>query len=104
MERIVDLSLVSKAYTTDAIGQQVATSETTRTVICTLNGITRQEWAMAAQTGLNPECMAYLRDSADYAGEELAEIGGVRYGIYRVFPTNDGGIELYLRRNVGVNQ
>ena len=103
MERLTDLDLIKTQYETDAIGQQVEAGEATRTLVCTLFSISRQEWAVAAQTGLNPECMAFLHDSADYEGETIAEIGGTRYGIYRTYLTDDGGIELYLRRNAGVN-
>ena len=103
MERLVDIKLIKTAYQTDSIGQQVGGDEMTRTLVATLHGISRQEWYTAAQAGLNPEGMAYLKDSADYEGETLLEIDGVRLYIYRVYPTDDGGIELYYRRNVGVN-
>lgn len=103
MERLADISLIKTSYTKDEIGQQVATDEATRTLVCSLYSVSRQEWHAAAQAGLNPECMAFLTDSADYEGEEIAEIDGTRYGIYRTYLTDDGGIELYLRKNVGVN-
>lgn len=103
MERLVDISLIKTSYTKDAIGQQVKAGEATRTLVCSLYSISRQEWAAAAQTGLNPECMAFLRDSADYEYEALAEINGIRYVVYRTYMTDGGGIELYLRRNIGVN-
>lgn len=103
MERLVDLSLITTSYTKDAIGQQVSNGETSRDLVGSMYSISRQEWTAAAQTGLNPECMVFLRDSADYEGEELAELDGTRYVIYRTYLTDDGGIELYLRRNVGVN-
>lgn len=103
MERLTDITLVTTTVTTDAIGQQIEADEATRTLVATLHGITRQEWTAAAQTGLNPEGMAFLRDSDDYQGEEILEMNGVRYVIYRTYPTDDGGIELYYRKNVGVN-
>ena len=71
MERMADIGLIKTTYQTDAIGQQLEGEEVTRTLLATLHGISRQEWSMAAQTGLNPEGMAFLRDSADYEGEEL---------------------------------
>lgn len=103
MERLADIKLIKITYEQDAIGQETGASEVTRTLPCTLHGISRQEWSMAAQTGLNPEGMAFLRDSADYQGEDLLELDEVRYSIYRTYPTDDGGIELYYRKNVGVN-
>ena len=103
MERLVDIKLIKTAYQTDSIGQQVGSDETTRTLVATLHGISRQEWYTAAQAGLNPDGMAFLRDSEDYEGETLFEIDGVRYFIYRTYLTDDGGIELYYRRTVGVS-
>lgn len=55
MERLADISLIKTTYQTDAIGQQLEEEEVTRTLLATLHGISRQEWSMAAQTGLNPE-------------------------------------------------
>ena len=103
MERLADISLIKTSYTKDEIGQQVKADGATRTLVCSIYSVSRQEWHAAAQAGLNPECMAFLTDSADYEGEEIAEIDGIRYGIYRTYLTNDGGIELYLRKNIGVN-
>lgn len=103
MERLADISLIKTTYQPDAIGQQLEEEEAARTLPATLHGISRQERSMAAQTRPNPEGMAFLRDSADYEGEVLLELEGVRYSIYRTYPTDDGGIELYYCKNVGVN-
>ena len=103
MERLVDIKLVTTTVTTDSIGQQIEADEATRTLVATLHGITRQEWSSVAQIGLNPEGMAFLRDSDDYQGEEILELNSVRYVIYRTYLTDDGGIELYYRKSVGVN-
>lgn len=101
MDRVSEIRLIKANIKEDVIGQRVTDGETARELVCTVNGITRQEWAAAAQAGLNPECMAYLKESGDYEGEEVAELGGVRYSIYRTYLTGDGGIELYLRRKAG---
>lgn len=103
MERVADIQLIKPEYRRDSIGQRIGNGESVRELICTINGISREEWSAAAQAGLNPECMAFLRDSEDYEGEELAQLNGVRYAIYRTYLTGDGGIELYLRRNTGDN-
>ena len=103
MDRVIDVKLVATKFTKDNLGQQVNDGETVRELVGTQFGISRQEWATAAQTGLNPECAVKLADESDWEGETIAEINGVRYAIYRTYPTNDGGIELYLRKNVGVN-
>jgi SPP1 family predicted phage head-tail adaptor len=100
MDRVEDLKLIKVAYAPDDIGQQVE-SDTVRTVACSLHGITRQEWTSASQQGLKPQVMCLLRGSDDYADEEVAELSGVRYSIYRTFLRDDGGIELYLRQDTG---
>lgn len=103
MDRFIEIDLVKITYTTDEIGQQVGEEETIRAVGGALYSASRQEWQAAAQAGLNPECMVFLRDRADYEGESVAEIDGARYEIYRTYLTNDGGIELYLKKSAGVS-
>ena len=103
MDRIADVTLISTQYTTDSIGQRIETDEATRTLICTIHSITRQEWQSAAQQGLQPEYMVKLASSDDYEDELLAALNGVRYSIYRTYMTDDGGIELYLRKDIGPN-
>lgn len=103
MDRLADVTLIKITYEADAIGQLVEAEEATRTLLASLHSITRQEWQNAAQQGLQAEKMAKLNCSDDYQEEELAEISGVRYSIYRTYETDDGGIELYLRRDTGPN-
>lgn len=38
----------------------------------------------------------------DYQGEEIAEINGDRYGIYRTYFATTDTIELYLEKKAGV--
>lgn len=107
MERLADLYLISTTYEKDDIGQEKAV-EVERGPFCvSVNGISRQEWTAAGQQGLQPLCMCKMSDSIDYQGEKIAKISGCpdipegRYSIYRPFPTNDGGIELYIREDAG---
>lgn len=101
MERIADLVLVKRTYEPDDIGQQIETEVERDPVACTVHGITRAEWTAAGQQGLQPTCMCKLADSDDYEDEKIAVLNGVRYSIYRNYPTDDGGIELYLRQDAG---
>lgn len=107
MERLADLYLISQTYETDAIGQEIPVETERGPFLCGVYGITRQEWNAAGQQGLQPLCMCRLMDSADYQGEKLARIEGCRdipdgrYSIYRPYPTDDGGIEIYLREDAG---
>lgn len=101
MDRVVDAKLIKSTYTKDEIGQQRPGTEEGRAVVGALRGISRQEWTAVSQLGLNPQGMLFLRDEADYQNEEIVEVTGERYWIYRTFPTDDGGIELYYRKVTG---
>jgi SPP1 family predicted phage head-tail adaptor len=101
MERLVDINLVAVSYKQDAYGQEIMDVETTRTLTATISSLNRAEWSAAAQAGLNPEGVAFLRDSDDYEDEQIIEVNGTRFIIYRTFMTADGGIELYYRKAVG---
>ena len=103
MDRFIEIDLISITYSEDAIGQQVPESEQVRALGGVMYSASRQEWQAAAQAGLNPEFMVFLRDSADYEGEVIAEVDNVRYEIYRTYLTKNGGIELYLRKSAGVS-
>lgn len=51
--------------------------------------------------GLNPEIVATVF-APEYQGEEVAEINGVRYSIYRTYRDKGEKLELYLERKAGV--
>lgn len=82
MDRSSVITLIKKAYVTDAIGQQIPV-ETSRRVFCDLRTVTRGEWAAAGQRGLNPELMAVMF-APDYQGEEIVEISisGISEALY----------------------
>lgn len=107
MDRLANIYLIMETYSEDDIGQQVATESERGPFCASVGGITRQEWNAAGQEGLQPLCMCKLWDSGAYEGEKLARLEGCegisdgRYSIYRVYPTDDGGIELYIRRDAG---
>lgn len=100
MERLKDLTLISITYKTDGIGQRIPV-EAKRTVVCNDVGTSQSEWFNANQQGIQAERQVFLHDEADYEGEERVEIDGIRMSVYRTYPTRDGGIELYLRRDTG---
>lgn len=103
MTRETDADLISVTYELDDDGQEVA-AETKTTVPCSKHGITRQEWTAAttAQQGLRPTMMIRIRDELDYKGQEIVEVDGIRYAVYRTYLLDDGGIELYLQKEDGV--
>lgn len=102
MNKPVTLDLISKTYTTDSMGQKIAT-EKTATVFATLTSITRAEWTSYSQSGrqgLVPSYVAIVF-MGDYNGEATAEYNGKRYGIYRTFERDDEQVELYLETKAG---
>lgn len=99
MDKVEVLTLISTIESDDEIGQQIPV-ETSRTVYCKIESITRAEWIAARQQELAPEavCKVFF---ADYSGERIAELKGKRYNVYRVYEDGDY-IELYLGQRVGV--
>ena len=99
MDRSTPLKLISTTYTVDSIGQRIPT-ETARTVFCDLQSITRQEFLAAGSLGLKPSWVAVMF-SPDYEGEQLCEVNGERYSIYRTYRDRNERLELYLERRQG---
>lgn len=100
MDKSRVLTLIAVSYSPDAIGQMVP-QETRRDVFCDLSSISAAEWFEAGRAGLNAEHRATMFVH-DYAGETIAELDGVRYGIYRTYLGRNESIELYLERKAGV--
>ena len=100
MDRSRILTLIEEAYKPDALGQLIPT-ETRRDVYCNLSSVSASEWFDGGRAGLNPESRATMF-VCDYNGERIAELDGVRYGIYRTYLAQNEFIELYLERKAGV--
>lgn len=100
MDKSRVLTLIGVTYAADSIGQLIP-QETRRDVFCNLSSVSASEWFEAGRAGLNAEHRAIMFVH-DYAGEELAELDGVRYGIYRTYLGRNETIELYLERKAGV--
>lgn len=101
MDRSECITLISVTYTVDSIGQRTP-KETEKTYYCQLSSVSQSEWFEAGRNGLKAEYRAVM-DANEYGGEEIAEINGVRYGVYRTYRTRSDTIELYLERKAGVN-
>lgn len=100
MDRSRVLTLIEEAYKPDALGQLIPI-ETRRDVYCNLASVSASEWFDGGRVGLNPEYRATMF-VYDYNGERIAELDGVRYGIYRTYLAQNEFIELYLERKAGV--
>lgn len=100
MDRSEVIKLISVSYTTDSLGQRIPTESAT-TRYCQLSSVSQTEWFEAGRNGLKAEYRAVL-NAEEYSGELVAEINGVRYGVYRTYRTRSDTIELYLERKAGV--
>ena len=99
MDRSRELKLIAKSYAADDLKQLIET-ETSRTVYCNIRSVTRAEWVAGGQLGLKPELVATMF-APDYEGEEIAELDGIRYAVYRTYLGSFELIELYLERQAG---
>ena len=100
MDRSRVLTLVAMTYETDDIGQQVP-KETKRNVFCNVTSVSASEWYDAGRAGMKAEYRATMF-VYDYHGEEIVELDGVRYGVYRTYLGRNEMIELYLERKAGI--
>ena len=100
MDKSRVLTLIKTTYTVDSIGQQVP-QETRRNVFCNISSISASEFFDAGRAGLKPEYRATMF-APDYGREEIVELDGVQYGVYRTYLGRNETIELYLERKAGV--
>lgn len=101
MDKSRVLTLISETYTKDSIGQQIP-SETPRNVFCNITSVSGEEWLNVGVLGLKAEYRATMF-RYDYQGEQIAELDGTRYGIYRTHEGRNETIELYLEKKAGVS-
>lgn len=100
MDKSDVLTLISEEFKIGDYGQEIA-AETKRDVFCKISSIGSDEFFKAGNAGLKAKykvTMFYY----DYQNEELAEINGERYAVYRNYFANNENIELYLSEKVGV--
>lgn len=100
MDKSIILTLISTDYKTDSIGQLVPI-EKRKDIYCNISSVNSSEWFEAGRNGLNAEYRATMF-AFDYHGEQIAELDGVRYGIYRTYLAHNESLELYLERKAGV--
>lgn len=93
--------LIKETYEKDEIGQMIP-SETRAEIYVEIRSVTRSEWAAASRDGLNP-AIVLRTQRVNYSGERIAEVAGVRYGVYRTYaPPDSDDIEIYLEEKAGV--
>lgn len=100
MDRSHVAQLIAVTYKQDAIAQQVK-AETAREVFCHIASVSAAEFFDAGRSGLRAALKITVFD-ADYHGESIAVVDGVRYGIYRTYRAKGEQVELYLEEKAGV--
>lgn len=91
-----ELILISKTYTEDQIGNQVA-QENIITILCSVKSIGRNEFYSAATNGLKPEII-FIIHSYEYDGQTEVEFNQLRYKVIRTFSSNFEELELIAER------
>lgn len=93
MNNAIKISLISKGYTFDSIGNPIPTP-VRREVFAVKGSINQSEFYEAGQQGLKP-CACYTVRLTEYNGEDELEDGNTKITIYRTYNRTDGRIELY---------
>lgn len=83
---------------TSAHGVHERPTETEREVFCQVLSVTRNEFYSALNVGIRPDLVFKLAVREEYQDERLAEFEDKRYEVIRTYETNDGGIELTVRK------
>lgn len=100
MDKSNILTLIGVSYEEDSIGNHVEI-ESKRNVYCNVASVSGSEWMEAGRIGIVPQYKVTVFEY-DYQGEEIAELKGKRYGIYRTYIGKNESLELYLERKAGV--
>ncbi len=94
--------LISQTFVKDKMGQPIPQEIRSSPILVSDGSITRAEFDVAGRQSLNPE-MVIKTQACNYNGEEIVEVDGIRYGVYRTYrPPYSDEVELYLERKTGV--
>lgn len=80
--------------------QQFRQTITRKPVYGQISSVTASEFFAGGQNGFQPEYRITMF-GPDYEGEDLVEIDGVIYSIYRTYRARNDRIELYVERRRG---
>lgn len=99
MDRSTVVYLIGKTYAEDAYGVLQPTPTRSK-VYANVTSVSASEWFEGGRNGLNPEYRVRMF-KYDYNGEEVLEIGGKQYAIYRHYEDRNDTLELYCERRKG---
>lgn len=100
MNNTYKIGLVGKSYVADSIGNMIE-QETISYVFADLKSISAKEFFDGGESGLKPDQKFIVR-AFEYFDEDEIEFGEKRYSIYRSYRRDDGFVELYTEKKVGV--
>ena len=80
-------------------GVHEAVMDTTRTVMCTVESVRRNEYYTALNAGFRPEYVFRLALANDYQNERIVKFHGQKFRVVRTFLTEDDGIEITVERS-----
>ena len=80
-------------------GVHEAVTRTARTVMCTVQSVTRSEFYNALNAGVQPEYVFALALAEDYQQERLVMYRGQMFRVVRTYLTDDDGIEITVERS-----
>lgn len=100
MDRSTPIFLVSESFEEDAYGVLQPTP-VRRLVYANVTSVTGAEWFEGGRNGLNPEYRVRMF-APDYEGEEIVEIRGKQYSVYRTYHARTDVLELYVEKRKGV--
>ena len=92
------ISLVTKTYSIDSIGQRVET-RSLKEVFALVESASQSEFFNGGQNGLRPEFKFTVLIN-EYGGQDTVMYKSVEYDIYRTYRRTDGRIELYAQKAV----
>lgn len=96
MKREGVILLISESDETHGVHDEV--TEATREVFCEVKSVRRSEFYGAMAIGVEPELTFKVYVKEEYQGERLLCFEGQRYEIIRTFDTDDGGVELTVKK------
>lgn len=99
MDRSNTIDLIAISQTQDSNLAWVDTEES-RTVYCNIQSVTQSEFFEAQRNDMRAVYKVTMF-YADYEGEQIAELDGVRYSIYRTYRKRNDELELYLQETNG---
>ena len=100
MDRSNVVNLVTFPFTTNEQGVRIKGEAIKRRVFCHIDSVTGAEYFNGGQTGIRPQYRITMF-RFDYQGEEVVELDGELFTVYRTYISRNDNIELYVERRKG---